>query len=171
MAAVVCRRALAESFASSGIEYFNTFGGNSVACRIAEAVIDVIEEERLQDNALEVGTYLSGRLQSLVDRYEWVGEARGCGLFQGVEFVRCKSKVNSDSFLDPFPELAQFLVDYLRYRHIIVSRDGPSENVIKIKPPLVFSCENVDSLVDTMQRGLECALSLELFRDMQSQSR
>jgi ethanolamine-phosphate phospho-lyase len=168
MAAVVCRRALAESFASSGIEYFNTFGGNSVACRIAEAVIDVIEEERLQDNALKVGAYLSERMQSLVDRYEWVGEARGCGLFQGIEFVRSKSKVDRH-FLDPFPELAKFLVDYLRYRHIIVSRDGPAENVIKIKPPLVFSCVDVDSLVDTMQRGLECALSLELFRNMQSQ--
>lgn len=167
MAAVVCRRALAESFASSGIEYFNTFGGNSVACRIAEAVIDVIEEERLQDNALKVGAYLSERLQSLVDRYEWVGEARGCGLFQGVEFVCSKSKADRH-FLDPFPELAKFLVDYLRYRHIIVSRDGPAENVIKIKPPLVFSCVDVDSLVDTMQRGLECALSLELFRNMQS---
>lgn len=168
MAAVVCRRALAESFASSGIEYFNTFGGNSVACRIAEAVIDVIEEERLQDNALKVGAYLSERLQSLVERYEWVGEARGCGLFQGIEFVHSKSKADRH-FLDPFPELAKFLVDYLRYRHIIVSRDGPAENVIKIKPPLVFSCVDVDSLVDTMQRGLECALSLELFRNMQSQ--
>lgn len=74
---------VAESFSSTGIEYFNTYGGNNVACAIAESVLDVIIEEKLQLNSLVVGQYLTERLTSLVGKYEFVGEVRGCGLFQG----------------------------------------------------------------------------------------
>lgn len=150
VAAVICRREFAESFASTGIEYFNTFGGNSVACSIAEAVIDTIKRDNLQDNALQVGNYLTQRLQSLLVN-DWVGDVRGHGLFQGIEFV--KSRSDSDN-LQPYPELTKFIVDYLRYKRVVVSRDGPDENVIKVKPPLVFSKENVDTLVDTMADAL-----------------
>lgn len=154
VAAVICRREVAESFARSGIEYFNTYGGNSVACAIAEAVIDTIANEKLQENALLVGNYLTEQLQPLVNKYEWVGEIRGCGLFQGIEFVRSNKADN----LEPYPELTKFLVDFLRYERVIVSRDGPDENVIKIKPPLVFSKENVDLLVNSLMKALQCAV-------------
>lgn len=159
MAAVVCKREIAEAFASSGIEYFNTFGGNSVACAISEAVFDTIMDEKLQENALVVGNYLTKRLNELVSKYDWVGEVRGVGLFQGIEFV--KSSKSED--LQPHPDLTKFLVDYLRYQRILVSRDGPDENVIKIKPPLVFSKENVDTLVVGLEKGLECAKKLGIF--------
>lgn len=159
IAAVVCRREVAESFAASGIEYFNTYGGNSVACAIAEAVFDTIVEENLQENSLVVGNYLTERLTPLVAKYDWVGEVRGVGLFQGIEIVHTKDTQD----LQPYPELTKFLVDYLRYQHIIVSRDGPDENVIKIKPPLVFSKENVDTLVNGLEKGLECATKLGIF--------
>jgi ethanolamine-phosphate phospho-lyase len=159
IAAVVCKREVAESFAASGIEYFNTYGGNSVACAIAEAVFDTIEEEKLQENARVVGLYLTERLQPLLAKYEWVGDVRGVGLFQGIEFVHS----NKAADLQPYPELTKFLVDYLRYQRVIVSRDGPDENVIKVKPPLVFSKENVDTLVDGLEKGLECAVKLGIF--------
>ena len=161
MAAVVCRREVAESFAASGIEYFNTYGGNSVACSIAEAVLDTIEEEHLQENARVVGLYLTERLQPLLAKYDWVGDVRGSGLFQGIEFVRTKKSGSKD--LQPHPELTKFLVDYLRYQRIIVSRDGPDGNVIKVKPPLVFSKENVDTLVNGLDQGLQCAVKLGIF--------
>eukprot|EP01038_Epipyxis_sp_PR26KG_P014962 gene14962-20128_t len=159
VAAVICRREVAESFAKTGIEYFNTYGGNSVACAIAESVLDTIHNEDLQGNALRVGNYLTNRLTPLVEKYDWVGEVRGVGLFQGIEFV--KTKKTHD--LEPHPKLTKFLVDYLRYENVIVSRDGPDENVIKIKPPLVFSKENVDQLVSGLERGLESAVKLEIF--------
>lgn len=84
VAAVVCRREVAESFAKTGIEYFNTYGGNSVACAIAESVLDTIVKEDLQGNARRVGEYLTQRLQPLLHKYEWVGDVRGVGLFQGM---------------------------------------------------------------------------------------
>ncbi|KAJ1408049.1 pyridoxal phosphate-dependent transferase, partial [Ochromonadaceae sp. CCMP2298] len=159
VAAVVCRRSVADKFAQSGIEYFNTFGGNSVACAIAEAVLDTIQLEGLQQNALLVGRYLTAQLLLLKDQYLWVGDVRGSGLFQGIEIVH--SRTSAD--LQPYPELTKFLVDYLRYQHVLVSRDGPDENVIKIKPPLVFSKENVDTLVGALREGLACATRLNIF--------
>lgn len=160
VAAVICRREVAESFAASGIEYFNTYGGNSVACAIAEAVIDTIHSENLQNNAKVVGDYLMDSMKTkLFEKYDWVGDVRGHGLFQGIEFVRTRTGPS----LEPYPELAKFVVDFLRYRRVIVSRDGPDENVVKVKPPLVFSKENVDTLVDAMVEALEHAKQLNVF--------
>lgn len=162
VAAVICRREVAESFARSGIEYFNTYGGNSVACAIADAVYDTIQNEKLQENALVVGQYLTEQLNTLIPKYEWVGDVRGVGLFQGIEFVKNR---NDKDNLEPYPELTKFLVDFLRYQRVIVSRDGPDENVIKIKPPLVFSKENVDQLIKALDTALECAVKLGIFSE------
>jgi ethanolamine-phosphate phospho-lyase len=162
VAAVICRREVAESFAKSGIEYFNTYGGNSVACSIADAVFDTIQNEDLQQNALEVGNYLTAQLCTLAPKYDWIGDIRGVGLFQGIEFVKSRKDVKN---LQPYPELTKFLVDFLRYERVIVSRDGPDENVIKIKPPLVFSKANVDQLVKALDMALECAEKSGLFKE------
>ena len=160
MAAVVCRREVAESFAASGIEYFNTYGGNSVACAVAEAVLDTIFKEDLQGNSLRVGKHLTKRMCSLMTKYpHWVGDVRGCGLFQGIEFVHTAA----DGEILPHAELTKFLVDFLRYQCVLVSRDGPDENVIKVKPPLVFSKENVDTLATALEKGLEAATKLGHF--------
>jgi len=155
VAAVVCRRELAESFASTGIEYFNTYGGNSVACAIAEAVLDTIEKEDLQGNALRVGEYIQQKFKPLMVKYDWIGDVRGFGLFQGVEFVHRRG---AGEDLKPYPELTKFVVDFLRYDKVIISRDGPDANVIKIKPPLVFSKQDVDLLVDGVDKALSTAL-------------
>ncbi len=159
VAGVVCRREVAESFAKTGIEYFNTYGGNSVACAIAEAVLDTIINENLQENARVVGEYLTEKMRTLIGKYRWVGNVRGSGLFQGIEFVRDAQAKN----LEPYPDLTKFIVDFLKYHRVIISRDGPDENVIKVKPPLVFSKENVDTLVNALDSALSCAVDLGIF--------
>ena len=149
MAAVICRREIAESFASTGIEYFNTFGGNSVACSIAEAVLDVIHTENLQENSYNVGNYILMKLQELALNYAVIGDVRGLGLFIGIEFIipdnsfhahLCNEidieKGNKSEIL-PHTKLTSFIVDELMSHKVLVSKDGPDNNVIKIKPPLV----------------------------------
>ncbi len=164
VAAVICRREVAQSFARSGIEYFNTYGGNSVACAIAEAVLDTILAEQLQHKALLTGQYLTQRLSALQPTYRWVGDVRGVGLFQGVELIQDPTPATrGQPQLLPYPRLAKFLVDFLRYQRVIVSRDGPDENVIKIKPPLVFGTEQADQLVDALERALSAAAKTGLF--------
>lgn len=165
VAAVVCRKAVAQSFASSGIEYFNTYGGNSVACSIAEAVLDTIVKENLQEHAHTVGLYIKEKLQILKGKYDWIGDVRGQGLFQGVEFVK-PIQLAADGkpiIIEPYPELTKFVVDFLRYQFVIISRDGPDENVIKIKPPLVFSKANADQLVEGIDKALQKAKEGNLF--------
>jgi len=159
VAAVICRSELADAFASSGIEYFNTYGGNSVACTIAEAVFDTIVNEKLQENCLIVGNYLTDKMKKLLEKYDWVGDVRGVGLFQGIEFI--KSRKNNN--LEPHADLCKFVVDFLRYQRVIVSRDGPDENVIKVKPPMVFSKTDVDTLVEGMDKALSAAVTLGIF--------
>ena len=158
IAAVICRRELAQSFSATGIEYFNTYGGNSVGCAIAEAVIDTIAAEGLQRHALEVGDYLTESLQRL-RTFSWVGDVRGFGLFQGLEFVLDSAAADPQ----PHPTLTKFVVDFLRYENVVISRDGPDENVIKVKPPLLFSRANVDTLVGAIEKALVEARRLQTF--------
>jgi len=140
MGAVVTTRAIADAF-DNGMEYFNTFGGNPVSCAIGLAVLDVIEEEGLRAHALNVGTRFREGLAELGDRHELVGDVRGLGLFIGVELVR-----DRDS-LEPATEEAAEVVNQMRERGILLSTDGPFENVIKIKPPLVFSHEDAGRVI------------------------
>ena len=154
LAAVVTTPEIADSF-DNGMEYFNTFGGNPVSCRIGLAVLDVIEDEGLQGHAHRVGERLLAGLKRLVERHAIVGDARGTGLFQGIELV-----TDRDS-LDPAPRHATCLVERLRDRGILLSTDGPLHNVVKIKPPLVFNEADADRLVSNLDDVLaEDALRL-----------
>lgn len=131
------RRSIADSFSATGIEYFNTFGGNSVACAIGEAVLDTIREENLQENARLTGKYLSEQLKSMQCRFACLGDVRGCGLFQGIEFIKTqelyrKSEVagsgsgsdegNGEEQAEPDEATAQRVVDFLQSINIISSR-------------------------------------------------
>ena len=147
LAAVVTTREIAESFAN-GMEYFNTYGGNPVSCAIGLAVLDVIEEEGLRENAAVVGKRLLEGLEYLRDRHGPVGDARGRGLFTGIEFVR------EGDDLEPAPDLADAAVQRMRDRGILLSTDGPDHNVIKVKPPLVFSEADADLLVSNLDEIL-----------------
>lgn len=148
LGAVVTTPAIAASF-DTGMEYFNTFGGNPVSCAVGLAVLDVIEREGLQSHALEVGTHLKARIAELQRVYPLIGEVRGEGLFLGVELVRDRAT------LEPASEEAAAVIEGMRERGVLVSTDGPFDNVIKIKPPLVFSRENAEYLVRSLRAVIE----------------
>jgi 4-aminobutyrate aminotransferase-like enzyme len=104
----------------------------------------VIADEGLQDNALRVGERLRTGLRELASRHPAVGDVRGLGLFLGVELVRDRTT------LEPAGEEAGTVASRMRERGVLVSTDGPLHNVLKIKPPLVFTMEDADHLVTTL---------------------
>ncbi|KAK2860558.1 hypothetical protein Q7C36_004724 [Tachysurus vachellii] len=159
MSCVVTTRAVAEAFMSSGMEYFNTFAGNPVSCAIGLAVLDVIEKEDLQGNALRVGRYLMNILETLKERHLLVGDIRGCGLFVGVELVKDRLKRT------PATAEAQDVIYRLKDQRVLLSADGPHRNVLKFKPPLCFSREDADlavAKIDQILTDLENALGLRM---------
>jgi len=147
LGAVVTTRAIAEAFAN-GMEYFNTFGGNPVSAAIGLAVLDVIEEEGLQEHARVTGERLMAGLRELAGRHEAIGDVRGMGLFVGIDLVRDRETREADA------ELARDLANVAAERGVLLSTDGPFHNVMKIKPPLVFSAPDADRLVETVDTVL-----------------
>lgn len=144
VAAVVTTDEIAKSF-ETGMEFFSSFGGNPVSMAIAQAVLDVLDEEELPENADAVGGYLLNCLKDIVGNYESAGDARGVGLFLGFELIK-----NGDPNA-PNTGLATLVKDRLREDGILIGSDGPFENVIKIKPPLCFTKENADRLADEIE--------------------
>ena len=128
--------------------YFNTFGGNPVSMAAAGAVLDVIERESLQANALSVGIYLRERLTALRLRHPQVGEVRGAGLFVGLALRQ------HDGAGPPPTTLATRVVNALRQRGVLLSATGPAADILKIRPPLVFQHTHADLLVDTLDQVL-----------------
>ncbi|MDX1417627.1 MAG: aminotransferase class III-fold pyridoxal phosphate-dependent enzyme, partial [Candidatus Promineifilaceae bacterium] len=144
LAAVVTTRAIADAFAN-GMEYFNTFGGNPVSCAVGLAVLDVIEEEGLQDHARQVGEQLQQHLRALMGRHPLIGDVRGLGLFIGIELVTNRQTKA------PAAWEATYIVERMKEEGILLSIDGPLHNVLKLKPPLVFSAENSRRFVQTLE--------------------
>jgi 4-aminobutyrate aminotransferase-like enzyme len=138
MGAVITTKEVMRSF-EKGPEFFSSFGGNPVSCAIGLAVLHVIEEEGLMEHAKSTGNYLIDKLRALQKTHAVIADVRGHGLFLGME-------LNGPSG-QPLTELAFLLKNKLREHHILVSTDGPYENVIKIKPPLSFNLDNCDELV------------------------
>ncbi len=147
LGAVVTTREIAASF-DNGMEFFSTFGGNPVSCAAGLAVLDVLEEERLPERARRVGRHLRHGLWRLQDRHEAVGDVRGSGLFLGVELVRSRET------LEPATDEAAYVVNRLRERGVLTGTDGPHHNVLKLRPPLVFSEEDADLLLETLDAVL-----------------
>lgn len=138
VAAVACTQEVAHKFAN-GMEYFNTFGGNPVSCAIATEVIRTVKREKLQDNALKVGSFLKDELKKLAQKYPIIGDVRGQGLFLGVELV--------DANMEPLADEADYVAQRMKNHGILMSTDGPDNNVLKIKPPIVFTKENATELI------------------------
>ncbi len=142
---VVTTRAVADAFAN-GMEYFNTFGGNPVSCAIGLEVLRVLRDEGLQQNAHETGAYLSKGLQELAGRFPVIGDVRGPGLFLGFELIK------NPETLEPAPALAAYLANRMRELGVLMSTDGPDHNVLKIKPPMVFSKKDADFFLEMLER-------------------
>jgi 4-aminobutyrate aminotransferase-like enzyme len=148
IAAVVTRRDIAEAF-NNGMEYFTTFGGNPVSCAVGLAVLDVLKDERLQQNALRVGNQLLAGLKSFVGKYNMVTDARGAGLFLGLELVRDLST------LEPAAAEASFISNRMRDHGILLGTDGPYHNVVKIRPPMPFNASDAAFLLETLEKILK----------------
>ena len=146
VAAVVCTKEVAEKFAN-GMEYFNTFGGNPVSCAIATEVLKTVKREQLQENALEVGNYLKTELKELAKTFPILKDVRGQGLFLGIELT--------DEQLVPLANQTEYLANRMKDKGILMSIDGPDHNVLKIKPPLVFSKDNAMQLIDALASVLK----------------
>jgi 4-aminobutyrate aminotransferase-like enzyme len=129
--------------------YFNTFGGNPVSAAAGNAVLDVIEQEQLLDNARTVGAYVQSALHKLADKHELIGAIRGMGLFFGLELVADKKKMT------PASGKARDLVNLMRRRGVLISKIGPNENVLKIRPPMPFQTDHADLLIETLDAALE----------------
>ena len=147
MAAVVTTPEIAGSFVT-GMEYFNTFGGNPVSCAIGLAVLDVIESEGLQEHARVLGRQFLDGFRDMAPRHPLVGDVRGLGLFLGVELVR------DHQTLEPADTEASAVVDAMRHRGFLLSTDGPFHNVIKIKPPMVLTSEDVSAVLSNIDEVL-----------------
>lgn len=140
LAAVACTQKVADAFAN-GMEYFNTFGGNPVSAAIGHEVLNVIKDENLQQNALDVGSYLKSELIKLSEKNQVIGDVRGEGLFLGFELIENKNK-------KPSKEKADYLVNRMKEKGILMSTDGPFHNVIKIKPPICFNKNNAEEVIE-----------------------
>ena len=147
MGAVVCTDEIASSF-ENGVEFFSSFGGNPVSCAIANAVLDVIAEEKLQENAKIVGEHYVTLLRKLMLKYSCIGDIRGSGLFIGCEIV-------IDNTKKPNTKLARHIKNELRRKHILISTDGLFDNIIKSKPALCFSKENAEVVVEAIDEVLK----------------
>jgi 4-aminobutyrate aminotransferase-like enzyme len=127
-----------------GFRYFNTFGGNPVSCAAAMAVLDVLRDEALQENARVVGAYAKAGLARLAERHECIGDIRGYGLFFGAEMV-------TDRALKmPAPKFTTRIANEMRQRGILMNKLGIHYNTLKIRPPMPFSQADADQMLHTL---------------------
>ena len=145
LAAVACTQEVANKFAN-GMEYFNTFGGNPVSCAIGAEVLRTVKREKLQQNALEVGEFLKTELKKLATSFPIIGDVRGQGLFLGIELV--------GNTMNPLAEQTDYLANRMKDHGILMSTDGPDYNVLKIKPPIVFTKDNAVELIQYLKKIL-----------------
>ena len=149
LAAVVTTQEIASSFEATGVEYFNTFAGSPVCTAAGLSMLHVLSNENLQENAIIVGAYLVELLRELQSKCELIGNIRGSGLFLGVELVRDKKT------LEPATAETSFVCSILKEKHkILTSIDGPHDNVIVIKPPMVFSKDDALLFVSCLEKVL-----------------
>jgi 4-aminobutyrate aminotransferase-like enzyme/Ser/Thr protein kinase RdoA (MazF antagonist) len=150
---VVTTPEIAASFAN-GIEFFSTFGGSTLSCRIGKEVLDIIEDEGLQQNALEMGNLLLSGLHDLSQKHQIIGDIRGMGLFVGVELVTDRETQT------PATWAADYVVNRMREERILMGTEGPHDNILKIRPPLTIEKSDVDMIVATLDKILsETALN------------
>ncbi len=135
---VVTTKAIAASF-DNGIEFFSTFGGSTLSCRIGKEVLDIVDDEGLQENARIMGDRLMQGLQRLEADFEHVGDVRGMGLFLGVELINPDGSEGT--------EICSYVKNRMRDHRILIGSEGPKDNILKIRPPLTIEAEDVDMIL------------------------
>jgi 4-aminobutyrate aminotransferase-like enzyme/Ser/Thr protein kinase RdoA (MazF antagonist) len=148
LAAVIVTNEIADAF-NNGMEYFNTFGGNPVSMSAGLAVLEVIQDEEMQQHALEVGNYLMDLLKGLMVKFPIISDVRGHGLFIGAEMV--KDRITMEPAI---PEI-DIVVEKMKEKGYLLSTDGPLHNVLKIKPPMPFNKQNADEMVQFLEEILK----------------
>ncbi len=148
LGAVITRREIAEALEAEGY-FFSSSGGSPVSCRIGMAVLDVMEEEKLWENAQVVGGHFKARLEALIERHPLVGAVHGSGFYLGLELIR------NHETLEPATEETTLLCDRLRELGIFMQPTGDYLNILKIKPPMVTSLQSVDFFVDMLSKVLD----------------
>jgi 4-aminobutyrate aminotransferase-like enzyme len=143
LAATVTRGDIAASFARES-HYFNTFGGNPVSAAAGLAVLDVLQEEQLQHNALKVGQHLLHGLHRIAARRDGIGDIRGTGFFIAVELVTDRESRK------PATGYAADIVEALRNEGVLTNTIGRDDNILKLRPPMVLSEENADMFLDIL---------------------
>ena len=128
----------------NGYRYFNTFGGNPVACAAALAVLQELEDESLVANAEHVGRHALSRLNALQRKHDVIGDVRGSGLIFGAELVLDQITKH------PAADATDLVINEMRQHGVIHSKLGSNKNTLKIRPPMPFSVDNADLLFDTL---------------------
>ena len=146
MAALVTTEEIADAFAN-GMEYFNTFGGNPVSCAVGLKVLEIIARDRLLKNVSEIGGYLLQGMGRLKERYQVIGDVRGLGLMLGLDLVT--DRVTKE----PAAERAGRVVERCRELGVLMGTDGPHDNVVKMRPALIFTRSNADLLLEVLDRA------------------
>ena len=131
------------------IRYFNTFGGNTVAIAAANATLEVIQGENLIENSRRVGEIMMSGLRHLMQRDERIGDVRGAGLYMGIEMVKNRETRKPDR------ETALAIVNEMRIRKVLISATSFNANVLKVRPPLIFSSENADQFLTEFDGALK----------------
>lgn len=147
VAGVVTTRAIMEAFRET-FRYFNTFGGNPVSMAAAQAVFDVIRDEGLMENALEVGAYARDGLRALADKHAAIGDVRGAGLFFGAELVLDRAAKT------PATDYTKAVANAVRQKGVLMNFLGIHYNVLKIRPPMVFSKADADQMLKAVDEAL-----------------
>ena len=145
--AVITTAEIARSF-DNGIEFFSTFGGSTLACRVGLEVLRIVAGEGLQENARRVGAQLLDGLRELQEHESVIGEVRGMGLFIGVDLVTDRES------REPATAAARRAVNRLREERILIGTEGPADNVLKIRPPLSVQPADAQWLVDVLRTVL-----------------
>jgi len=138
---------IAESFAQ-GPEYFSTFGGSTLSCRMGHEVLDIVDDEGLQYNAAKMGALLLEGLRNLQSKHAVIGDVRGIGLFIGVELV------SNRETREPATKVTSYVLNRMREERILMGAEGPADNILKIRPPLTIAPDDVEMILETLDRVL-----------------
>ncbi|MGB0849335.1 MAG: aminotransferase class III-fold pyridoxal phosphate-dependent enzyme, partial [Thiolinea sp.] len=146
--AVITTQAIATRFAE-GPEYFSTFGGSTLSCRVGKEVLDIIDDEELMENARLMGKKLLAGLYQLQGKHPVIGDVRGMGLFIGVELV-----TNREDRI-PGTQITAYIINRMREKRILLGSEGPDDNVLKIRPPLTITSGDIEMILVVLDEVLE----------------